>query len=96
MATELDTPIIYTKTVTTQKIDQIIMNIKAGQIEIHIGDYINPEDDNPYKVDYFIEEFIYIPEGTIKEDFRDVLVNVRAFARTRGKLGEGVDTDEIQ
>lgn len=95
MATALDTPVIYTKTVSTQKIDQIIMNIKQGQVEVHIGDYINPEDVDPYRVDYFIEEFTNIAEGQAKDDFRDVLVNVCAFARAKGKLGDGIDTDEI-
>ena len=96
MATELDIPVVYTKTVTTQKIDKIIMDIYNNQVEVHIADYINSVELEPYSRKYYSEEFANIPDCQVIDDFRDVLVNVRAFARAKGLLGAGVDTDEIQ
>jgi hypothetical protein len=95
MATELTTPIDYTKTVTTQKIDRVVINVKERTVQIYVGSYLNETDPDPYRVQNIIVPFDDIPEGTVKEDFRDVVRNVRTFARNQGILGEGIDTDEL-
>ena len=69
------------------------MNMADGTITYHIGDYNTEVQVNALKSNAYTELFSAVPAGQIKEDFRDVLNNIRAMARNKGQLGDGTDTD---
>lgn len=96
MATELDTPIVHTKTANQQRIDSILMNLKDGEIYVTIGEYEDQTSVEPMITDNFTQLFADMPAGAAKDDFRAVVDNVRAYARSIGMLGEGTDTDPIE
>jgi len=95
MSTELTEPVEHTKIVYFQKVDQILMNMASDQVEYTIGDYENEADLVPLQSAHYIEKFSEMTAGPAKDDFKDVLGNIRALARSEGQLGDGTDTDPI-
>lgn len=93
MSTDLDVPVENSVTVTEQRVNTIIMNMADGTIVYHIDDYNTTVQVNALESNVYTELFSAIPAGPVKEDFRDVLNNIRALARNKGQLGDGTDTD---
>lgn len=97
MSTQLDTQIVYTDSITVQKIDRVVLDLEKSKIEVFVADYRNSDIGGlPYAVNSFSTSFSEVPEGAVKDNFRDVVNDVRVFARSKGLLGAGTDTNEIE
>ena len=108
MPTILTEPIDQTQTIVEQRVDKILMNMKAGEIEVHIGDYAGSlvvgVDENgidisafvdPIQTNSFFQKFEDMPEGEAKDNFRAVLDSVMAYARSIDMIGAGTDSNPI-
>ena len=95
MPTILYTPIDQTQTIVEQRIDKILMNIKAGEIEVHIGDYTDSIAVDSLQSNSFFQKFADMPEGEAKDNFRAVLDSVMAYAKSIEMIGEGTDSNPI-
>lgn len=93
MGTTLDTPIVHGQTVTSQKIEEININLRAKKVKITVVDFL--DDGTPHSRAHITVPFADIPAGLTRDKFVAVVDAARVFARNQAILGAGTDTDEM-
>lgn len=89
MSTILTAPIDHTITVKMQRIDNILLDMKARVIDVYIGDYEEEDSEDPYNVTVMTHTFDSIPAGIWKENMNTLVNNMGILALAKGFMYPG-------
>lgn len=89
MSTLLTTPIEHITTVKMQRVDNILLDMKARVIDVYIGDYEEEDSEDPYNVTVMTHTFDSVPAGVWKENMNTLVKNMTMLALAKGFMHSG-------
>lgn len=92
MNTVLATPIEHLTTVKVQRIDNILLDMKAKVIDVYIGDYEEEDSEDPYNVTVMTHTFDVVPAGVWKQNMNILVKNMAMLALAKGFMHPGANT----